>query len=194
MTFVMHWFDALALNESAKIVFDTQTMTVQYFATARYHNTPSPRWHFTYDRENKIINIPVFRYRRLNRDEWAHDISASWFDWHFRCYAPYTRILIIPEANVILDNNGPDLSRMEQLPPPVPPPVRPVPTAEDGAAAPPVPPPAPPRPAPEATHPSASVPPPPPMPPRRSDRYNPYSRPTDDTEIDGDNTDPTDFV
>ena len=84
----MHWFEALALKESAKIIFDTREMTVQYFATARYNNAPSPSWPFSYDRENKIINIhpsllPSFPGPQAYRQAYEHGVKIAGVTAHF---------------------------------------------------------------------------------------------------------------
>jgi hypothetical protein len=130
MAFNMYWLDAAALNEPAQVTFDCVSMTVQYFATQTYSHAPSPRWPFTFDQESMIISIPKFRYKQVGADGWVHNMKASWCGFYFRCYPPYSRIMIIPVGNIIVDA-GPNLSQLLPAPPPPPPkasPMMPPPT------------------------------------------------------------------
>ena len=104
-----YWLDGAARNEEAEITFDVVNGHCWYTSTVKYRRERSPRWTYTFDIENQIIRIPQFRYRHVANGEFSHEVTMSWAQWHYRCWKPHGRIIVVPKAHVMSMQQGPDL-------------------------------------------------------------------------------------
>ena len=124
-----HWIDARAQNELATVSFNVDTGMVTYHATAMYWHAASPPWPYTFDARG-TLRIPQFRYRRVNSEEFVHNLTFRWASWFWRGDGPYKRIMIIPMPNV---RPGPIPDLRHRILPPAPPPP-PEPPADTGSS------------------------------------------------------------
>ena len=75
-----HWIDSRADNELATVSFNVDTGMVTYHATAMYSHAASPPWPYTFDARG-TLRIPQFRYRRVNSEEFVHNLTFRWASW-----------------------------------------------------------------------------------------------------------------